>query len=168
VKSGYELITDERELPARIARLSARTVVVDIEPLVAHWRSTQRTLDEGVAAMLGQIQAVPGVRVVCFATNSARRPSVLPGSPAASVEYLVSARKPLRIAPYSRLPRPGVVIGDQVATDGVLAWRLGYAFLHYRPQPGGGTPLGPLLLSRCGELLRPLLFSPHGVSQHGR
>jgi hypothetical protein len=51
-----------------------------------------------------------------------------------------------------------VVIGDQIATDGVLARRLGYAFVQYRP-PLEGVPVGPRLMSQCGRLVRPLLFT---------
>ncbi len=50
------------------------------------------------------------------------------------VVYLASAGKPLRTTPYRGFPRPGMVIGDQVATDGVLARRLGYAFVLFDPQ----------------------------------
>ena len=77
------------------------------------------------------------------------------------VVYLASARKPLRISPYLGFPRPGVVIGDQVATDGVLAWRLGYTFLQYRPHLDR-APAGPRLMYQCGRLVRPLLFRRSG------
>ncbi len=73
-------------------------------------------------------------------------------------EYLASAGKPLRTAYYRAFPRPGVVIGDQLATDGALARRLGYAFLQYHPEPGG-LPACPRLMDWCGRALRPLLFA---------
>jgi predicted HAD superfamily phosphohydrolase YqeG len=153
---GYRQFASASDLPRLVAELSARTVVLDIEPLVAAWDGTQDALDEGIARVLDQVAAVPGVRAVCFATNSARQPSALPDIPGIDVSYLVSARKPTRTAPYARLPLPGVVVGDQVMTDGMLARRLGYSFLHYRhPQPG---PLGPRLLDGFGQLARPLMF----------
>jgi predicted HAD superfamily phosphohydrolase YqeG len=152
---SYQQFADDRDLPRLVAELSAQTVLLDIEPLVASWYGTREELDRGVARVVHQV-AIPGVRAVCFATNSARRPSELPSVPGIEVSYIVSAGKPLRTAQYARLPRPGVVIGDQVLTDGVLARRLGYAFLHYRhPQP---APMRPRLLDGCGELLRPLMF----------
>jgi hypothetical protein len=144
-----------------VGKLSARTVVFDVEPLVAYWDSGQDALDRGVAMVLGQVGAVPGVQVVCFATNSLRRPSVVPAGGDVRVVYLAAARKPLRVSPYLGLPRPGVVIGDQVATDGVLARRLGYAFLQYRP-PLDSAPAGPRLMYQCGRLVRPLLFARPG------
>jgi predicted HAD superfamily phosphohydrolase YqeG len=152
----YQQFADASDLPRLITALSARTLLLDIEPLVASWDGTQDALDTGIARVLDQVAAVPGVRAVCFATNSARRPSVLPQVRGIDVSYIASAGKPLRTAPYARLPRPGVVIGDQVLTDGVLARRLGYAFLHYRhPQP---APIGPRLLDQGGKLVRSLLF----------
>jgi predicted HAD superfamily phosphohydrolase YqeG len=159
VRTGYETVADASDVPARIRDLAARTVIYDVEPLVAHWDSSQAALDRGLAAVAGQMAALGGVQVVCFATNSARFPSVLPAAPPGlQVRYLVSASKPLRTAPYADLPRPGVVVGDQIATDGLLARRIGFSFLHVPPRPGS-VPAGPHALMRCGELLRPLIFA---------
>ena len=57
--------------------------------------------------------------------------------------YLASAGKPMRTAAYRLFPRPGMVIGDQVATDGILARRLGFTFVLFDPHrrefpPGRG------------------------------
>jgi len=49
------------------------------------------------------------------------------------------------------------VIGDQVATDGLLALRLGYTFLHWSP-PLAGVPLGPRLMGGLGQLAKPLFL----------
>ena len=90
--------------------------------------------------------------------NSPRRLSVaLDVAPL--VRYLAAAGKPVRVAPYRDLPRPGVAIGDQLATDGMLAWRLGFAFLHLR-LPLDPVPLGPQLMNHLGRPLRRLLFRP--------
>ena len=141
-----------------IAReLSARTVVLDVEPMVAAWGDDQQALDRGVAHVLSQAASVPGVLVVCFATNSARSPSAMPSCPPVRTVYLASAGKPLHTAPYRAFPPPGVVIGDQIATDGLLAWRLGYAFVHFVPRVDR-VPPGPRLLRRGGRAIRPLLF----------
>jgi predicted HAD superfamily phosphohydrolase YqeG len=156
-RPAYVPVDDEREIPERIGQLHAQTVVLDVEPLIATWNSGQCVLDEGVARLLAQIGGLPEVRVVCFATNSDRRPSSVPSAPGKRVVYLASARKPLHTEPYLRLPRPGVVVGDQVATDGLLARRLRYAFVHFRP-PLREMPVGPMLFRGGGELIRPLLF----------
>ncbi|HUC24400.1 MAG TPA: hypothetical protein VMA73_16955 [Streptosporangiaceae bacterium] len=155
--TAYERVFEQQDLLRRIAELAAKTIVVDVEPLVAFWDTSQESLDEGLAGVLARVAAVPGLEVVCFATNSARCPGVIPAAPGIRVMYLSSARKPLRIARYQSLPKPGIVIGDQVATDGVLARRLGYTFLHYTPRLEG-VPAGPRLLQRCGEFTLPFLF----------
>jgi predicted HAD superfamily phosphohydrolase YqeG len=156
MSSVYLEFSDQDDLPRLIATLSVRTIVFDIEPLVAPWYGGQDALDLGIAAVLDQVAAVPGVRAVCFATNSARRPSALPSVAGVEVSYLVSASKPVRTAPYARLPRPGVVVGDQVLTDGLLARRLDFSFLHYRPRLR--APIGPRLLDQIGKPTRPLMF----------
>ncbi len=155
--ASYQRVSQARDMLRSAAQLSPKTIVVDIEPLVAFWDTSQETLDQGLAAVLHQLAAIPGVAVVCFATNSDRSPSAVPAAAGVRVMYLSSARKPIRIAPYQDLPRPGIVVGDQVATDGVLAHRLGYTFLHYRPELSG-VPAGPRLLQHFGELAVPFLF----------
>jgi predicted HAD superfamily phosphohydrolase YqeG len=157
VTARCERFVSPHDLLTRAAELSANTYIVDVEPLVASWRSGQQQLDDGVAHTAGQLCAVAGVQVVCFATNSARRPAAMPACSTARVLYVASARKPLLTGLYRSLPRPGIVIGDQVITDGVLARRLGFTFLHYCPEVSG-MPVGPRLLRYCGRLLLPVLF----------
>src|SRR5271165_4367865 len=127
---------------SRVEELAARTVIFDVEPLVASWDSGQDELERGVALLVLRAGQLPEVQVVCFATNSTRRPQAVPGSAGVRVVYLASAGKPTRTAPYQGFPRPGVVVGDQIATDGLLARRLGYAFVQYRP-PLDEMPAGP-------------------------
>jgi len=153
--AGYANVTGLADLLTEATKLAVRTIIVDVEPLVAFWDSDQRTLDQGIARVLGEIVTVPSVRAVVFSTNSARRPSVAPACEGIQVRYVASARKPLHTAPYRDLPRPGAVAGDQLPTDGVLAYRLGFTFLHYVPEMTG-VPPGPALMHRWGELLRPL------------
>ena len=50
------------------------------------------------------------------------------------------------------------VVGDQIATDGILARRLGYTFVLYDPHLGE-VPAGPRLMGAWGKLMRPLLYS---------
>jgi len=158
VRGIYHPGADLDGLLDKAAELSAKTLILDVEPLVAYWDNGQDALDRGVAEILAKAAAVPGVAVVCFSTNSLRRPTTVPTAPGIRVVYLASARKPLWIAPYADFPRPGVVIGDQVVTDGLLARRLGYTFLHYRPAQHR-SPWGPRLLDYGGRLARPLFFT---------
>jgi hypothetical protein len=136
-------------------------MIFDVEPLVAYWDSSQEALDSGIARVVSEIGAMPDVQVLCFATNSRRRPSAVPSRPGLRVVYLAEAGKPLRTAPYRGFPRPGMVIGDQVATDGILARRLGYAFVLY--DPGLSLPAGPRLMGAGGKLVRPLFYTRGGL-----
>jgi predicted HAD superfamily phosphohydrolase YqeG len=155
MSAAYEQLTELRAVLARARELSLRTMIFDVEPLVAWWDSSRESLDRGIATIVSELGQVPDVRVLVFATNSARRPSAIPTVPGVRVVYLASARKPVRTWPYRGLPRPGAVVGDQVATDGLLARRLGYAFLHWSPELTG-VPLGPRLLGLLGQLAQPL------------
>jgi predicted HAD superfamily phosphohydrolase YqeG len=161
MSTAYREFSAEDELPDLVAALSVRTIVFDIEPLVAPWYGTQDALDRGIARVVDDVAGIAGLRAVYFATNSARRPSELPSVPGMQVSYLVSAGKPMRTAPYSLLPLPGVVVGDQLLTDGLLARRLGFYFLHYRPPER--APIRPQLLDGIGKVVRPLLFGPPTV-----
>jgi predicted HAD superfamily phosphohydrolase YqeG len=155
--AGYERLSELPRVIARARELSVRTLIFDVEPLVTWWDSGQQALDRGIAAVLGQLDEVPQLRVLVFSTNSARRPSAIPLVPGVRVVYVASAGKPLRTAPYRGLPKPGAVIGDQLPTDGLLARRLGFTFLHWDPKLSG-IPPGPRLLHQLGRLARPLFF----------
>lgn len=161
MRAPYEHAASLRDVAQQAEKLSARTMILDIEPLVAYWDGERTELDQGIARVLGEVAGAPGLRVVCFSTNSSRRPSALPNLPHVRVVYVASAGKPLRTAPYQSFPRPGVVIGDQVVTDGILARRLGYTFVQYGV-PAGAVPLGPRLMGAWGQMLRPLLFRRAG------
>jgi hypothetical protein len=154
---AYEQLTELRDVLARARELSLRTMIFDVEPLVAWWGSGQQALDRGTAALLAELAEVPELQVLVFATNSARRPSVIPSVPGVQVRYLTSAGKPLRTAAYRGLPRPGAVIGDQVPTDGWLAYRLGFTFLYWNPRLAG-VPLRPRLMHLLGRAALPVFF----------
>jgi hypothetical protein len=158
MRPAYDRLTTLDEVLRRAGELSPKTLVFDVEPLVAFWDSGQEALDQGVRSVLARARTVPGVLVVCFATNSIRRPSAPLDGDGVRAEYLALAGKPLKTAYYRGFPRPGVVIGDQLATDGALARRLGYAFLQYYPDQSS-LPVGPRLMDWGGQLLRPLLFA---------
>ena len=69
--SNYVRVTGLADLFAEARKLSARTVIFDVEPLVAPWNGSQESLDQGIARILGDVRTVPSVRAVIFATNSA-------------------------------------------------------------------------------------------------
>lgn len=156
MKNGYAHVTTLADA-LRVAReRSAKTLLFDVEPLVAYWDSGQQALDQGLTRVLGEAAAVPGVLVVCFSTNSLRRPSVSLVRPGVRVVYLAAARKPFRTSPYQDFPTPGALIGDQALTDGILARRLGYEFVHCEPELKK-VPVGPRLMNQLGRLTLPLL-----------
>lgn len=76
--SNYVRITGLPDLFAQARELSAKTMIFDVEPLVAPWHGSQESLDQGITHILGDVRTVPSVRVVVFATNSTRRPSAVP------------------------------------------------------------------------------------------
>ena len=127
MRAGYERAAGLDAVLSRVEELAARTVIFDVEPLVASWDSSQDALERGVALLVLRACQLPEVQLVCFATNSMRRPQAVPGSAGVRVVYLACAGKPMRIAAYRGFPRPGVVVGGQIATDGMLARRLCYA-----------------------------------------
>jgi len=128
VRGRYWRVADLDAVLQKVAESSARTVIFDVEPLVAFWDTDELTLDRGIATVVSRVAALADVQVNGFATNSLRRAVVDQASGGVRVFYVSAARKPMRLAPYRGLPSPGVVVGDQVATDGVLARRLGFAF----------------------------------------
>ena len=60
--------------------------------------------------------------------------------------------------------KQGAVAGDQLPTDGILAYRLGFTFLHYTPKLTG-VPLAPALMHRWAELVRPVLFRRSAIDR---
>jgi hypothetical protein len=133
--------------------------VIDVEPMVTPWDTDHAALATGVERVIDLLATAGlGLTTLAFATNSLRELPSLPERAPLAVSYRAGARKPTRTATYRELPRPGVVIGDQVLTDGLLAWRLGYTFLHFRPD-GLRRPVGPRLMHLLGVPLGRLLFT---------
>ena len=98
VTGNYVRVTGLADLFAEARELSVRTMIFDVEPLVAPWYGSQESLDQGIARILGDARTVSSLHVVVFATNSARRPSAVPACDGLQVRYLASAEKPLRTA----------------------------------------------------------------------
>lgn len=158
MKVTYCGLLDRAAVIAWLSDLRPRSVIFDVEPLVAGWNTDDDCLRRGLDDVLDQLQVVPGIDVVGFATNSARRVALeaRPGGP--EVFYRATACKPFVTAPYRDLPRPAALVGDQIATDGLLAWRLGFAFGHLLPG-ADGAPLGPRAMRLVGMPLAPLIFA---------
>jgi predicted HAD superfamily phosphohydrolase YqeG len=143
-----------------LGKLRPATLVVDVEPLVVPWDSTP-TLFANAADDFAQTMrtSIPSVISVIYSNNS-RRPRAADGK--SSIRIVAAARKPWRIRYLRDEPRPVAVIGDQVLTDGLLAWRLGVSFLHW--QVAGPMPHWPRLQRWLGRIVTPFLFEDHDGS----
>lgn len=116
-----------------IAEFRPATVVADVEPLIVSWDSTAAEVDRRAARFAEKLAtAVPlTLRLLVFASNS-RMP--VPGDLRAEnidIVFVSPARKPWVTRYLVAAPRPIVVVGDQVVTDGLLAVRSGTAFIHF-------------------------------------
>ena len=138
-----------------VAHFRANSVIVDVEPTVAVWGSDAIALEEGVARVARELATVPDVRTIVFLTNSSRpAPRPVPG--AVAFTYCTKARKPWRIRSLRALPTPVAVVGDQILTDGLLAYRLAAVFVHLPAV--GQVPWWPRLQALSGRAVRRLLF----------
>ena len=105
-----------------------------------------------VNAAIDRFEAHPSVSRVIALTNGAQR----------GVPRLVSrGNKPWTTRRRLGLTGDVVVVGDQILTDGVLAWRLGAAFVHLVIDDSAEPP-DQSRLRRRGKWLAPLLFK--GIS----
>ena len=143
MRAAYTRAAALDDVVRRAGELSARTMIFDVEPLVAYWNGGQDALDEGVTRVLSEVAVLPAVEVVCFATNSVRRPSSVPGEPGVRVIYLASAGKPLRTTPYRGFCEPAV--GAVLAPDGIPA-----AVVHLGGPPGLHAALTARAATRHG------------------
>ncbi|MFI0406721.1 hypothetical protein [Actinomadura sp. 3N508] len=156
----YPVPLDAARIIGLVAELRIAGLVVDVEPFVTSWDVTRAEFAQRAVALQEAIaQGAPSVRELVFASNSSRAGTLsIPARPPKTA-LEPNARKPWRIAYLGELPRPIAVIGDQVLTDGLLAWRLGAAFLHLptavsapwypRAQAAGGRPLAHLFFVTC-------------------
>ncbi len=97
--------------------------------------------------------SVPSVTSVVYSSNS-QCPRAADGK--SCIRIVTAARKPWRTKYLHNEPRPVAVVGDQVLTDGLLAWRLRASFLQW--QVAGPMPPWPRLQRRLGRIAAPFLF----------
>jgi hypothetical protein len=76
VRAAFERATELGDVVRQAGALSARTLIFDVEPLVAYWDSDQEALDQGIARVLGEIAVLPAVQVVCRAARRWYRPEL--------------------------------------------------------------------------------------------
>lgn len=145
------------DVAAAIIELDAASVIADVEPLACMWGSDDRALLDGTATVLHALERAPSLVEVVFVTNSRRVPSVALEHAPLRVGYCSHAGKPwIDLAQFRALPRPLVVVGDQLLTDGLLAWRLDAPFIRLELPPG--APLGVRLQSALGSIVGRMFF----------
>jgi predicted HAD superfamily phosphohydrolase YqeG len=148
------VIRDAPALLIALDRLRPATFVVDVEPMVVPWDSAPALFASAAHAFAQTVRtSVPSVTSVIYSSNS-RRPGGTHGE--SGIRIVTGAHKPWQTRYLRNEPRPVAVAGDQVLTDGLLAWRLGTPFLHW--QVAGPMPRWPRLQRWFGRIAAPLLF----------
>lgn len=139
-----------------IKAVEAATVVLDVEPMIVRWRGTEREFRSGAGQFLDAIAVgAPSVHAVVISSNArAPRPPVRYRG---AITLRSRAGKPWRVGYLRDMPRPLVVVGDQIVTDGVLAWRMRGTFLHWHHELA--TPWWPRLQAAAGRVLGPLFLT---------
>jgi predicted HAD superfamily phosphohydrolase YqeG len=146
-----------------LAALRTVSLLVDVEPLVMPWRSMGNTvvdLPQAVANFGDLIcREARGVRTLTFITNSSRCVSDLPSIPPLTLAFISRAHKPWVIGNLRKLPTPRAVVGDQMLTDGLLAWRLQSTFIEWEQRKLPGTPRWPIVQKNLGRPLQHVIFN---------
>ncbi len=126
------------------------TLIFDVDGTVARHGAQADEFARAVNSAIDYLESHPLVDRAIALTNGAER----------GVPRIVSrgnkpwtTRRRLGIAGVDRL----VVVGDQVLTDGILAWRLGGLFIHLVADDHEEPP-AQARLRRRGRWLEPLLF----------
>ncbi len=146
------------ELVATITRSQARTVVVDIEPMLTVWDAPDPDeWSDGALALLARLDGVDSVERVCFLSNSHRVRKALSYNGRLRVSVKSGARKPFGRPPIVGLGGPIVVVGDQVITDGLFAYRIGGSFVRWRYDHP--APLWPQLQALVGRAVAAGMFT---------
>jgi predicted HAD superfamily phosphohydrolase YqeG len=159
MRVSYRRVHDLDDVMTWLTELGARTVIFDVEPLIALWDTGHDVLRQGVDATVDQVLTVKEIEVVGFATNSLRHLELNRNRDGVQVFYTSRAAKPFFPRRHRHLPHPAVLVGDQIATDGLLAWRLGFAFAHVQ-NSHPHRPWGPRLMHQLGRPLATELFQP--------
>jgi hypothetical protein len=138
-----------------VSAVNARTVVLDVQPMILGWRPTTTNHEAGSVVDALRI-ASPALDALIFASNARHLDLTLGNSDAKSGSLVVRARKPWRIDYLSGVSAPIIVVGDQVVTDGLLAWRMGATFVHW--QHVHPTPVWPRVQRMLGSVVARLIF----------
>jgi predicted HAD superfamily phosphohydrolase YqeG len=158
MRRAPKVVIDRRAILISLpAELQTRTLVVDVEPLLSPWDAAGDTVIAAATTFATEVKArIPSLQHLVFATN-ARMRLIKASATDGGFLFISAARKPWRINYLKGSPTPITVIGDQVLTDGLLAYRLGGNFLHWRPDHT--VPLWPRMQTIAGKLIEDVFFS---------
>jgi hypothetical protein len=140
-----------------VARLHIATLIIDVEPLVVPWDAIPAAFLEGAMRLQTAVAAgAPSVTDIIFASNSRKAWPPVPKLGTLKTTLVRGARKPWRTRYVRGRPSPIAVLGDQVLTDGLLAWRLHADFVHVTTDLP--VPWWPRTQAAIGHLLVPVLY----------
>ncbi len=140
-------------MEARLATEPGPVVVVlDADNTVVRQGASPQEFTEIVNGVIDRLESISSVERVIVLSNGARR----------GVDRIISGgNKPWtsrrRLGITRRSPAEVWVVGDQVLTDGVLAWRLGGVFFHCAIDPNDAYPR-QAAMRRLGRIVAPLIF----------
>lgn len=126
------------------------TLIFDVDGTVARQGAAPAERARAVEAAIASFEGYPCVRSAIPLTNSAEQ-----GIP----RVISRGNKPWTTRRRLGLSRDDrtVVIGDQVLTDGLLAWRLGAIFVHLAVDTNDEPP-AQVRLRKRGRWLEPIIF----------
>jgi hypothetical protein len=78
MRAAYTPAAGLDDVVRRAGELAARTMVFDVEPLVAYWDGSQDALDRGIAVVLGKVVGGRLVRPVLFTRAAPASDSLKP------------------------------------------------------------------------------------------
>jgi predicted HAD superfamily phosphohydrolase YqeG len=140
-----------------VAASEPTLLIVDVEPFVLRWDSSPTEFVSGVRRIHHNIASqCPSIARVIFASNARRLWERLAVQTAPSIDIVSRAHKPWRTSYVPEDSQRITVIGDQLLTDGLLAWRLNGTFIHLQPDPP--MPWWPRLQTSLGRGLEGVLF----------
>ena len=155
--------TSVKNLDEVVARLAAHreplTLIFDADNTLVRQGACSAEFSHRVNTVIDQFESLPSVERVIVLSNGPQR----------GVDRMIgSGNKPWtsrrRLGITRRSRGTTWVIGDQVLTDGILAWRLGAEFLLYAIDPTDDYP-GQARLRRLARYVAPLIFQRGDLSK---
>ncbi len=152
-------VKDLDELAARLAEHPGPlTLIFDADNTLVPQGAPPAEFATRVTAVIDRFESMPSVERVIVLSNGPQR----------GVDRVIGrGNKPWtngrRLGLARRSATPIWVIGDQVITDGVLAWRLGAEFFLLAIDPADDYP-GQARMRRWGKYVAPLIFRKERLS----